>query len=144
MPNVPQRYTSLRVVGQIVRFVGALAVLVSIFLIGVGFTEIGALGGKPVPPLLGGGVGLLLGLGIAALGEIAICFVGIEHNTRRAAVATEGHTGDAATPDGTSRAAQQGGGQSAPPDHWRCQCGNDVVDIRQKCPRCSRSRDAVT
>jgi hypothetical protein len=31
MPNVPQRYTSLRVVGQIVRFVGALVLLFSPF-----------------------------------------------------------------------------------------------------------------
>ena len=47
--------------------------------------------------------------------------------------ASEERTDGAATTDS----------DAAPSGHWRCRCGKDVLDIRQKCPSCSRSRDAV-
>ncbi|PSQ78153.1 MAG: hypothetical protein BRD37_03440 [Bacteroidetes bacterium QH_8_67_23] len=78
-------------------------------------------------------------------GEARVCrYCGYRFSARHATrVASEERTDGTATPDGRSRASQEGEGQSVPSDYWRCRCGNDVIDIRQKCPYCSCSRDVV-
>ena len=81
--DTAQRFGSLRTLGKIVRVIGILVAL------GNALWLISLLANAPegtgVMLFALAAIAFLFSLAIVALGEMAICFVAIEHNTRRAA-----------------------------------------------------------